>query len=596
MASLFWHTISQGLQAFVPLAAAQAWFGRRGQPRYAAAIRFAILLSVPATIAATWLFRASSRRALDEAVLALIALAVAAVSARAVWRTKGKHATSTTDRRHHDGTKTRRTLERKFRGCVPSWWLLFAATLIAVRQTMEIGVSFAAAAFELRSREATLAVSGATAAAALLAWGALRAARALPRPLAATAIRAFAAVFLAQVAIYAFHESAEARLLPWSEVLHAATEPYGPDGLYGMHFSDLLIAVPIAATLWAAVRARLVVEQAAAWRAAVQRRVAVASLVAAALVWMGVQRTDARPPRAAPAAPAADIAGVAARPHVLFRSTAAGATFGRLTIAPLDALDTRLPAALTCERVSFAAGRGLCLHTERGVFNTHTAVLIDRALSGGASFKLAGLPSRTRTSPDGRLAAITVFVLGDDYASDSFSTRTTIVDLSSGDEIGELEQFTTWRTGARFKAADFNFWGVTFAKDGSTFYASLRTNRTTFLVRGELVLRKLTVVREGAECPALSPDGRRLAYKKRVGPSPDAWRLHVLDLETSEERILTSETRYINDQVEWLDPTHVLYGIPRRTTSIVDVWVAPIDGSAPARVFLSEAESPIIVR
>ena len=53
---------------------------------------------------------------------------------------------------------------------------------------------------------------------------------------------------------------------------------------------------------------------------------------------------------------------------------------------------------------------------------------------------------------------------------------------------------------------------------------------------------------------------------------------------------------YINDQVEWLDAEHVLYGIPRRTTSIVDVWVAPIDGSGPARVFLTEAESPIIVR
>jgi hypothetical protein len=582
MPTVFWHTFSQGLQAFVPLAAAQAWFGHRGQPRYAAAIRFGLLLSVPATIAATWLFRASSRRALDEAVLALIALAIAAVCARAVWRPPG-------DR---DGSISATSVLRAF---VPSWWLLLAATLIAVRQTMEIGVSFAAAAFELRSREATLAVTSATVAAAVLSWAALRGARALPRPFTATAIRAFAIVFLAQVAIYAFHESAEARLLPWSEVLHAATEPYGPDGIYGMHFSDLLIAVPLAAILWAAVRARLPVDQATAWRAAVQRRVAVASLVAIALVWMGVQRTDARPPRAAPAAPAADIAAVAARPHVLFRSTA-GATFGRLTIAPLDALDTRLPAALTCERVSFAAGRGLCLHTERGVFNTHTAVPIDRALSGGASFKLAGLPSRTRTSPDGRLAAITVFVLGDDYAADSFSTRTTIVDLSSGDQIGELEQFTTWRNGARFKAADFNFWGVTFAKDGSTFYASLRTNRTTFLVRGELVLRKLTVVREGAECPALSPDGRRLAYKKRVGPSPDAWRLHVLDLETNEERILTSETRYINDQVEWLDPTRVLYGIPRRTTSIVDVWVASIDGGAPARVFLSEAESPVIVR
>jgi hypothetical protein len=589
MPTLFWHTFSQGLQAFMPLAAALAWFGQNGERQRGAAVRFALLLSVPATIAATWWFRASGRRALAEAILALIALAIATMCARTLWRSH--------DERNHEGTNARGFLSNVLRVFVSSWWLLpAAATLIVVRQTMEIGVSFAAAAFEVRSRDATAAVIGAAVAAAVVAWAALRATRALPRPLAVTAIRGFAAVFLAQVAIYAFHESAEARLLPWSEVLHAATEPYGPDGIYGMHLSELLFAVPIAAVVWAIGRARLRVEPAAAWRAAVQRRAAVATLTAFVLVWMGVQRTDARPPRAAPAAPAADIAAVAARPHVLFRSTAAGATFGRLTIAPLDEPAARLPAALTCERVSFAAGRGLCLHTERGVFNTHAAVLIDRALNGGASFKLEGLPSRTRTSPDGRLGAITVFVLGDDYASNSFSTRTTIVDLSSGDQIGELEQFTTWRNGARFKAADFNFWGVTFAKDGSTFYASLRTGGTTFLVRGELVLRKLTVVREGAECPALSPDGRRLAYKKRVGPSPDAWRLHVLDFETNTERMLASETRYINDQVEWLDPAHVLYGIPRRTTSIVDVWVAPIDGNAPARVFLSEAESPIVVR
>ena len=233
-----------------------------------------------------------------------------------------------------------------------------------------------------------------------------------------------------------------------------------------MHFSHLLIAVPLVAVIWAAGFRRLQAEPVSAWRLSLKRRLAVASLVAASLVWMGVQRTDARPPRPAPAAPAADIAALAARPHVLFRNTASGPTFGRLMIASLDALGTRLPAALTCERISFAAGRGLCLHTERGVFNTHSGIVVDRASSGGTSFKLEGLPSRTRTSPDGRIGAITVFVVGDDYASNSFSTRTTLVDLSSGDQIGELEQFATWRNDARFKAADFNFWGVTFAKEG----------------------------------------------------------------------------------------------------------------------------------
>ena len=293
--------------------------------------------------------------------------------------------------------------------------------LITVRQTMEIGIAFAAAAFEVRSRDATLTVVAAVTAAAVVSWLAQRIARTLPRQRAVTSIRAFAVVFFAQVALYAFHESAEARLLPWSAVLHTATEPYGPDGVYGMHFSHLLIAVPLAAVTWAAGFRRLRAEPVTAWRLSLKRRIAVASLVAGSLVWMGVQRTDARPPRPAPAAPAGDIAALAARPHVLFRNTASGPTFGRLMIASLEPR-TRLPAALTCERISFAAGRGLCLHTERGVFNTYSGIVVDRR-EPGPSFKLEGLPSRTRTSPDGRIGAITVFVVGDDYASTSSTGR-----------------------------------------------------------------------------------------------------------------------------------------------------------------------------
>jgi len=332
-----------------------------------------------------------------------------------------------------------------------------------------------------------------------------------------------------------------------------------------------------------------------ACRERARRRAATVALVGAAFVFTGMQRNDARPAHAAAAANAAEIAAAVAHPHLLFRETAQGATFGRLTVSALDASPGRLATAITCDRVSFAGGRGLCLHTDRGVFNTYTAVLLDGRLKPEASIKLQGLPSRTRIAADGRVGAITVFVLGDGYAAD-FSTRTTIVDTTTGDEIGELEQFTTWRNGARFRAEDFNFWGVTFARDDNIFYASLRTGRITYLVRGELALRKLTVLRENVECPSLSPDNRLLAYKKRFGPSPDAWRLHVLDLGTDLERIVSSETRYIDDQVEWLDDRHILYGVPRRTTAISDVWVAPIDGSAPARLFLAEAESPIVVR
>ncbi len=53
----------------------------------------------------------------------------------------------------------------------------------------------------------------------------------------------FLLLFMLQVAIYSFHEFAEAGLLPNSEFLHAATEKFSPDGLYGKWFSPLMISI-----------------------------------------------------------------------------------------------------------------------------------------------------------------------------------------------------------------------------------------------------------------------------------------------------------------------------------------------------------------
>lgn len=47
----------------------------------------------------------------------------------------------------------------------------------------------------------------------------------------------FLLLFMTQVAIFTFHEFAEAGLLPNSEALHTATEKFSPDGLYGQWFS-----------------------------------------------------------------------------------------------------------------------------------------------------------------------------------------------------------------------------------------------------------------------------------------------------------------------------------------------------------------------
>ena len=575
MAYLFFRTLSQGLQAFVPIAALLVWCHAHAADRLASATKRGLGAALPLSILVAAAFRVSERQSLEEALLAMSAMALTMAAFPIVRPREVNQAPA-------------------LRG---AWFPAVAAAvcLIAVRQLMEVATVLHTAVIELRSQQATLMVGCGLVTAGIVGWLALGIGRHLPRRLRRNALWTCWVLFLAQSTLYAFHESAEAGLLPWSEVLHTATEPYGPDGMYGVHFSDLLIVGPIGVAFvgWFR-RDRLHhVPLASRGRFHAGRTPA---FIALSLLVMGMQTSDARRTQGSAAARADEIAALSARPHVLFRITAPGADFGRLAVAALDKPSgTPLLSALTCERVSFAAGHGLCLHLDRGVFNKYSAILIDSSLKAGTSIGLQGIPSRTRIAPDGRIGAITVFVLGDGYTSD-FSTRTTLVDMTSGDEIGQVEEFSTWRDGQRFRAVDFNFWGVTFARDGNTFYAALRTAGKTHLVKGELAIRRLTVVRDNVECPSMSPDGLALAYKKRVGPSPDSWRIHVLDLQSGAEHIVSSETRFIDDQVEWLDSTHILYGVRRRTTSISDVWVAPIDDNEPARIFIPQAESPIVVR
>jgi high-affinity iron transporter len=61
----------------------------------------------------------------------------------------------------------------------------------------------------------------------------------------------FLLVFVAQLMIYGFHELTEANIFPNSEALHWATEPYGPDGIYGQYLTYLLVAGPLSWLLFA---------------------------------------------------------------------------------------------------------------------------------------------------------------------------------------------------------------------------------------------------------------------------------------------------------------------------------------------------------
>jgi hypothetical protein len=218
----------------------------------------------------------------------------------------------------------------------------------------------------------------------------------------------------------------------------------------------------------------------------------------------------------------------------------------------------------------------------------YRAQIFDARLRTVDTLALTGFPSRARVSADGRYGAMTVFVSGDSYLESptAFSTRTTIVEMSDGKQLGQLEQFAVTKDGSPFDAIDFNFWGITFdPADSNRFYATLGTGGNHYLVEGDVRERSMAVLRDGVECPSLSPDGSRIAYKSRIG-GEERWRLRVLDVSDLTDHGV-AETRSIDDQVEWLDDATLAYSDGQ------SVYVVPADGGGEARLLVRDATSPV---
>ncbi len=86
--------------------------------------------------------------------------------------------------------------------------------------------------------------------------------------------------------------------------------------------------------------------------------------------------------------------------------------------------------------------------------------------------QIPGIPSRLQVSRSGRMVSWTVFVSGDSYNTAGFSTRTGILDTTTNEVRKSVEDIPLTINGSRYYAPDLNFWGVTFASDDTTFYAT----------------------------------------------------------------------------------------------------------------------------
>ncbi|SBW24115.1 protein tolB [Candidatus Protofrankia californiensis] len=245
-----------------------------------------------------------------------------------------------------------------------------------------------------------------------------------------------------------------------------------------------------------------------------------------------------------------------------------------------------------CDRAYAAAGTIACLRPVDPLSATKL-VILDSRLREQRTIPLTGFPNRLRISPSGKMVAWTLFLNGHSYAGAGFSTRTGIMDIDTGHLVDNIEEFHIIRNGRPYQAADVNFWGVTFADD-NRFYATMATEGHRYLVEGDINARTVRSRADNVECPSLSPDGTRIAFKAAVDGDPTrGWRLSVLDMATMRVTPL-AETRSIDDQPEWLDNTAVAYAL-QRSDGINDIWSLPADGSGTPNLLVPGANSPALI-
>jgi high-affinity iron transporter len=236
MLQAFVITLREGLEAFLIVAISLAYLRKSGRHELVPAVRWGIALSIVISIGGAFLFQRAANHALWEAVLTFIAAISVASLTIHMWRTARRIKK---DIEGHLFSSTMKTGTAAFMG-------VFLFTLLMItREGMETALLMGTLLFVMKSMSVIIGAIAGTCAAAFVAWLWSRYGHRVNLGLFFQVTAIFLLVFVVQLFMYGFHELMEANILPYSEPLHWATEPYGPDGLYGKYLTYLLVMLPL---------------------------------------------------------------------------------------------------------------------------------------------------------------------------------------------------------------------------------------------------------------------------------------------------------------------------------------------------------------
>ncbi len=236
MLQAFCVTLREGLEAFLIVAISLAYLRKTGRHALIPAVHWGILTSIAVSIGAGGLLAQAANQALWEGVLALVAAALVASLIVHMWRA-GRYM-----KKHIEGrleVSSNKVGAAAFVG-------VFGFTLLMItREGMETALLMNALLFQVRSVDIISGAVAGTLVAASIAWMWTRFGHRvnLARFFQVTAV--FLLVFVVQLVIYGVHELTEANIFPGSQPWHDATEPFGPDGIYGQYLTYMLVLLPL---------------------------------------------------------------------------------------------------------------------------------------------------------------------------------------------------------------------------------------------------------------------------------------------------------------------------------------------------------------
>ena len=249
MSQMVLVTLREGIEMFLIVAIAATYLRKSGRAALLSAVGWGTATAIAASVVlGTWLAEVAVLPKW-EALLALVA-AVLVISMVIYMLKAAKHM------RRDIGARLEAAAVRTGRG---AWLGVFLfVVLMVTREGMETAFITASLFRQTDTAHFALGAFVGLGLAAALAWAWIRYGQVVDLGLFFKVTSVFLVLFALQLVVYSFHEATEANLLPLDNAYwHLATEPYGPEGPYGALLTYLLVLVPAAWLVFAALKTRL---------------------------------------------------------------------------------------------------------------------------------------------------------------------------------------------------------------------------------------------------------------------------------------------------------------------------------------------------